>query len=62
MILIVFRGENGELRVGVRRTMNLQNSMPTSVISGPSMQHGILAGAFHAISTGTMFTVYYRPW
>ncbi|TQD94975.1 hypothetical protein C1H46_019406 [Malus baccata] len=27
-----------------------------------SMQHGILASAFHAISTGTIFTVYYRPW
>ncbi|GMP91221.1 hypothetical protein CsSME_00042005 [Camellia sinensis var. sinensis] len=26
------------------------------------MQHGILASAFHAVSTGTMFTVYYRPW
>ncbi|KAJ0112016.1 hypothetical protein Patl1_01101 [Pistacia atlantica] len=59
---IFLRGENGELRVGVRRTMKLQNNMPTSIISGPSMQHGILATASHAISTGTRFTVYYRPW
>lgn len=58
----VCRGENGELRVGVRRTMATQNNTSGSVISGHSMKHGILASAFHAISTGTMFTVYYRPW
>lgn len=58
----VCRGENGELRVGVRRTMATQNIASGSVISGHSMKHGILASAFHAISTGTMFTVYYHPW
>ena len=42
--------------------MKQLNSPSVSVISGYSMQHGILAGAFHAVSTGTMFTVYYRPW
>ncbi|XP_038682072.1 auxin response factor 24-like [Tripterygium wilfordii] len=56
------RGKNGELRVGIRRATNLLNNASTSVISGHSMQHGILASAFHAMSTGTMFSVYYRPW
>ncbi|XP_075641031.1 auxin response factor 9-like [Castanea sativa] len=59
---IFLRGENGQLRVGVRRAAKQLNSPSVSVISGYSMQHGILAGAFHAVSTGTMFTVYYRPW
>ncbi|KAL7172239.1 hypothetical protein ACSBR2_031854 [Camellia fascicularis] len=59
---IFLRGENGELYVGVRRATKSQISIPASVISGVSMQHGILASAFHAVSTGTMFTVYYRPW
>ncbi|XVE73241.1 hypothetical protein DITRI_Ditri11bG0101400 [Diplodiscus trichospermus] len=59
---IFLRGENGELRVGVRREMTLLNSMLTSVISGPSILHGILASAFHAFSTRSMFSVYYRPW
>lgn len=61
---IFLRGENGELRVGVRHAMNrrIPSNTSTSVISGHSMQHGILASAFHAISTGTIFTVYYRPW
>ncbi|THG07992.1 hypothetical protein TEA_027122 [Camellia sinensis var. sinensis] len=58
---IFLRGENGELYVGVRRATKSQISIPASVISGVSMQHGILASAFHAVSTGTMFTVYYRP-
>ncbi|XP_057472490.1 auxin response factor 24-like [Actinidia eriantha] len=59
---LFLRGENGELYIGVHRASKPQTIMSTSVISGTSMQHGILASAFHAISTGTMFTVYYRPW
>ncbi|OVA15091.1 AUX/IAA protein [Macleaya cordata] len=54
-------GENGELRVGVRRAMELQKSASASVISCRSMQLGVLATATHAISTGTMFSIYYRP-
>lgn len=61
-MVIFARGENGELRIGVRRALKLQNNVSTTVISAHSMQHGILATAFHAINTGTMFTVYYRPW
>nr|QGJ03860.1 ARF2.2 [Eucommia ulmoides] len=56
------RGENGELYVGVRRSKKPRYSSSASILSSLSMQHGILASAFHAISTGTMFTVYYRPW
>ncbi|GMP99955.1 hypothetical protein CsSME_00047231 [Camellia sinensis var. sinensis] len=59
---IFLRGENGELYVGFRRATTRQTNISASVLSGHSMQHGILASAFHAISTGTMFTVYYRPW
>nr|QDX18293.1 auxin response factor 2-like isoform X2 [Cymbidium sinense] len=58
---IFLRGSNGELRVGVRRAMRQQTNMPSSVISSHSMHLGVLATAWHAISTGTMFTVYYKP-
>ncbi|KAM1339775.1 hypothetical protein ACFX2H_038254 [Malus domestica] len=58
---IFVRGENGELRVGVRRAMRQQGSVPSSVISSHSMHLGVLATAWHAILTGTMFTVYYKP-
>ncbi|KAK7399279.1 hypothetical protein VNO78_10459 [Psophocarpus tetragonolobus] len=58
---IFLRGENGELRVGVRRAMRQQGNVPSSVISSHSMHLGVLATAWHAIMTGTMFTVYYKP-
>lgn len=60
-LVLIFRGENGELRVGVRRAMRQQGNVPSSVISSHSMHLGVLATAWHAVSTGTMFTVYYKP-
>ncbi|XP_062223079.1 auxin response factor 7-like [Phragmites australis] len=58
---IFLRGENRELRVGVRRLMRQLNNMPSSVISSHSMHLGVLATASHAISTGTLFSVFYKP-
>ncbi|XP_047341034.1 auxin response factor 2B-like [Impatiens glandulifera] len=58
---IFLRGENGELRVGVRRAMRRQCNVPSSVISSHSMHLGVLATAWHAYTTGTIFTVYYKP-
>ncbi|KAK7337386.1 hypothetical protein VNO77_17956 [Canavalia gladiata] len=56
--------ENGELRIGIRRAVkhHINASTSSSLISGHSMQLGILASASHAVATGSMFTVYYRPW
>ncbi|XP_066331725.1 auxin response factor 7-like [Miscanthus floridulus] len=58
---IFLRGEHGDLRVGVRRLMRQLNNMPSSVISSHSMHLGVLATASHAISTGTLFSVFYKP-
>lgn len=58
---VFLRGENGELRVGVRRYARQQSPMPPSVISSQSMHLGVLATASHAISTHTLFVVYYKP-
>ncbi|RDY07533.1 Auxin response factor 1 [Mucuna pruriens] len=58
---LTYRGENGELRVGVRRLMRQQSNMPSSVISSHSMHLGVLATASHAIATGTLFSVFYKP-
>ena len=55
------RGENGELRVGVRRLSRQQSTMPSSVISSHSMHLGVLATASHAAATLTRFVVYYKP-
>lgn len=59
--IVMSRGETGELRVGVRRAMRQLSNVPSSVISSHSMHIGVLATAWHAVSTGTMFTVYYKP-
>ncbi|CAL2236590.1 unnamed protein product [Prunus armeniaca] len=58
---IFLRGEKGELRVGVRRLMRQPSNMPSSVISSHSMHLGVLATASHAIATGTLFSVFYKP-
>ncbi|XP_076957506.1 auxin response factor 9-like [Bidens hawaiensis] len=58
---VFLRGENGELRVGVRRQARQQSSMPSSVISSQSMHLGVLATALHAVQTQTRFAVYYKP-
>ncbi|KAG6508068.1 hypothetical protein ZIOFF_033425 [Zingiber officinale] len=54
-------GENDELLVTVIRLMRPINSMPSSVISSHSMHVGVLATAFHAITTGTLFSVFNKP-
>jgi len=41
--------------------MQQLNNMPSSVISSHSMHLGVLATASHAISTGTLFSVFYKP-
>ncbi|KAK8500396.1 hypothetical protein V6N12_013920 [Hibiscus sabdariffa] len=58
---VFLRGDNGELRVGVRRIAHQQSRMPSSVISSQSMHLGVLATAAHAVTTRTLFVVYYKP-
>ncbi|XP_052306274.1 auxin response factor 2 isoform X2 [Populus trichocarpa] len=59
---IFLRGESGELRVGVRRAMKLENNLSANVVTAHSMQLGILSSASHAISTGSIFTIFFHPW
>ncbi|KAL6560652.1 Arf GTPase arf1 [Orobanche gracilis] len=60
-IFIFLRGEKAELRVGVRRPMRQLYNAPSSVISSQSMHLGVLATASHALSTRTLFSVFYKP-
>ncbi|ESQ38445.1 hypothetical protein EUTSA_v10029379mg [Eutrema salsugineum] len=55
---IFLRGENGESRVGIRRAVHQQRSIPLSIISKESMHHGITATAMNAINTKSMFIVF----
>ncbi|XP_050237201.1 auxin response factor 18-like [Mercurialis annua] len=58
---VFLRSDNGELRVGIRRLARQQSPMPSSVISSQSMHLGVLATASHAVTTQTLFVVYYKP-
>ncbi|XP_020595729.1 auxin response factor 9-like [Phalaenopsis equestris] len=58
---VFLRGENRELRVGVKRLARHKSTIPSSVISRHSMHLGVLATASHAVMTQTMFTVCYKP-
>nr|GMC99936.1 auxin response factor 9-like isoform X1 [Ipomoea batatas] len=58
---LFLRGENGELRVGIRHHAQKQNSIPSSVISSRNMHLGVLATASHAVTTKTLFVVNYKP-
>lgn len=58
---VFLRGENGELRVGVKRLARQKSTIPSSVISSHSMHVGVLATASHAVKTQTFFTVCYKP-
>ncbi|KAL5854159.1 hypothetical protein ACOSQ4_003961 [Xanthoceras sorbifolium] len=58
---ILQRGDDGKLRVGVRRHVGQQTSRPSSIISSESMYLGLLATASYAILRGTMFTIFYKP-
>eukprot|EP00250_Pteridium_aquilinum_P016685 c23237_g1_i2 orf=526-2433(-) len=58
--VIFLRGENGELRVGIRRAKRQQTTQP-SVLSSHSMHMGVVATASYAIATRTMFSVFYKP-
>ncbi|KAE8671351.1 Auxin response factor 9 [Hibiscus syriacus] len=60
-VFVFLRGDNGKLRVGVRRLAHQQSTMPSSVISSQSMHLGVLATAAHAVKTQTFFVVYYKP-
>ncbi|KAE9451872.1 hypothetical protein C3L33_16225, partial [Rhododendron williamsianum] len=55
------RGENGELRVGVRRAARQQSTMPSSVISIQSMHLGLQVAASQALAQRTLFFVCNMP-
>nr|QGJ03858.1 ARF18 [Eucommia ulmoides] len=58
---VFLRGDNGELRVGVRRLARQPGPTQPTVVSSESMHNGVLATAHHAITAKTRFAVYYQP-
>ncbi|PQQ20573.1 auxin response factor 1 [Prunus yedoensis var. nudiflora] len=58
--LLLFIYLNDLLNMLIRVALQPSN-MPSSVISSHSMHLGVLATASHAIATGTLFSVFYKP-
>lgn len=56
------RGKTSKLFIGIRRAIKPENNTSVSLLSSQSIQHGVLSGAFHAISTESLFNVHYYPW
>ncbi|KAI5067566.1 hypothetical protein GOP47_0018094 [Adiantum capillus-veneris] len=59
--VLFLRRENGELWFGIRRAAKSPCSTPMSVLPSHSMHMGVLAAAAHALSTKSMFNVYFNP-
>ncbi|KAG6555975.1 hypothetical protein Mapa_001915 [Marchantia paleacea] len=58
--VLFLRGENGQLRVGVRRAPRQQQLQP-KVLTSPTMHIGVLAAAAHAATEKSRFSLIYNP-
>ncbi|KAK7273878.1 hypothetical protein RIF29_14942 [Crotalaria pallida] len=54
-------GENGELRLGIRRAVRPRNGLPESVVGNQNCYPNFLSSVANAISTKSMFHVFYSP-
>ncbi|KAK9124310.1 hypothetical protein Sjap_013912 [Stephania japonica] len=57
---VEWRGDNGELRLGIRRAGRPRNSLP-SLLSNQHTHLNILSSVANAISTKSMFHIFYSP-
>nr|DAD26126.1 TPA_asm: hypothetical protein HUJ06_027594 [Nelumbo nucifera] len=59
--VLFLRGEDGELRLGVRRASRPRNGLPNSIVGNHNMNLNVLSPVANAISTRSMFHVFYSP-
>ncbi|KAF9590962.1 hypothetical protein IFM89_000507 [Coptis chinensis] len=59
--VIFLRGEDGELRLGVRRACQSRNSFHNFVSGNKNLHGDVLSAVANAISTKSMFHVFYCP-
>ncbi|KAM3270065.1 auxin response factor 8 isoform X2 [Capsicum chacoense] len=58
--VIFLRGENGGLRVGIRRCAHPSHNIGSSPVSSQTVE-GVLSVVSHAFAAGTLFSVYCQP-
>ncbi|CAA7402547.1 unnamed protein product [Spirodela intermedia] len=59
--VLFLRGDDGELRLGIRRAAPLKGGVPCSVARGQSPNPGAFSSAVNAIASKSVFHVYYNP-
>ncbi|TKY48503.1 Auxin response factor 4 [Spatholobus suberectus] len=59
--VLFLRGENGELRLGIRRAARPRNGLPESIVGSQSYYPSFLSSVANAISAKSMFHVFYSP-
>ncbi|KAF2321779.1 hypothetical protein GH714_002743 [Hevea brasiliensis] len=59
--VLFLRGEDGELRLGIRRAVRPRNGLPDSVVGKQNSYPSVLSLVANAISTKSMFNVLYSP-
>ncbi|XP_057454391.1 auxin response factor 4-like isoform X2 [Lotus japonicus] len=59
--VLFLRGENGELRLGIRRAARPRNGLPESIVGNQSCYPNFLSSVANAISARSMFHVFYSP-
>lgn len=61
LIAMSCRGNDGELRLGIRRAVQLKNGTPGGALYSHGLNHGVLEAISGAISSKREFQIYYNP-
>ncbi|KAF3339893.1 auxin response factor 15-like isoform X3 [Carex littledalei] len=59
--VLFLRGNDGELRLGIRRAVQLKNGTPAGALYSHGSNHGVLEAISGAISAKREFQIYYNP-
>ncbi|PIA35078.1 hypothetical protein AQUCO_03600025v1 [Aquilegia coerulea] len=59
--VLFLRGDNGDLKLGIRRAAQVKCGLPFSVLCTQSLNVGTVAAVPAAISTKSVFSIYYNP-
>ncbi|KAK2643311.1 hypothetical protein Ddye_025074 [Dipteronia dyeriana] len=59
--VLFLRGDDGELRLGIRRVVRPRNGLPDSILAKQNSYSNALSLVVNAISTKSMFNVFYSP-
>lgn len=59
--VLFLRGKDGELRLGIRRSVQPRNGLPDSILAKQNSYPNVLSVVANAVSTKSMFHVFYCP-